>query len=205
LLREFIGRESIDDRGFIGRELFEAAPIPRLPKSPPALEGRGTDRAPMAPFCGPLELLNAGPRLPPTELLNPAPRLPAPMVGRCCDAPKVERCIPPVCPGLDTSAALAWRPFALNEPRLPARAPELKEPRFAALFPARIPALSDPRFPAASRTAHHRARKSVLRRDRCPGSPRSKYAGPCRRNSGRMNCAYSRQLVRRNPNAISRN
>jgi hypothetical protein len=150
LLREFIGRESIDDRGFIGRELFEAAPIPRLPKSPPALEGRGTDRAPIAPFCGPLELLNAGPRLPLTELLNPTPRLPAPMVGRCCDAPKVERCIPPVCPGLDTSAALACRPFALNEPRLPARAPELKEPRFAALFPARIPALSDPRFPAAT-------------------------------------------------------
>ena len=148
LLREFIGRESIDDRGLIGRELFEAAPIPRLPKSPPALEGRGTDRAPIAPFCGPLELLNAGPRLPPTELLNPAP--PAPMVGRCCDAPQVERCIPPVCPGLDTLAALACRPFALNEPRLPARAPESKEPRFAALFPARIPALSEPRFPAAT-------------------------------------------------------
>src|ERR1700675_1263252 len=71
----------------------------RLPKFPAVVGGRGTDREPVVPFCGP------------RELLNPGPRFAAPSVGRC---------VPPACPGLDRLLAFAPRAPELNEPRLPA-------------------------------------------------------------------------------------
>ena len=80
--RELMPRELIDDDGeddgeFTGRELIdpeliEPAPTPRPPKFPLAVGGRGTDREPIEPFCGPRELLNTGPRLVgPAVLLGP--------------------------------------------------------------------------------------------------------------------------------------
>ena len=137
----FMDREPMDDCGFIGRELMEPGPTPRLPKFPVEACGRGTDREPMDPFCGPRALLNAGPRLlAPTELLNP-PRL-APIAGRCCAPPNVGRCATAVWPGLDALPGPAFREFALNEPRLavlaPARAPAFSEPRLLAETAVRL-------------------------------------------------------------------
>ena len=81
-------------------------PIEREPKFP-ALGGRGTERAPIAPVIGlelGLELLNPG-----LELLNAGPRFALAIPGRC---------VAPTLPGLET--------FELKPPR----AAELKPPRF---------------------------------------------------------------------------
>ena len=110
--RELMPREPIADGEFTGRELIDPefidpAPKPRPPKFPLAVGGRGTDREPIEPFCGPRELLNTGPRLTGAAellgpelldrgLLNPGPRLAAPSDGRCCLLPFIGRCIPPV-------------------------------------------------------------------------------------------------------------
>jgi hypothetical protein len=93
LLREVsCGAEG--DLELIDLEFMDPSFMPRLPKLPLPLWGRGEERESMAPFCGPRTLFRTS-----------EPRLPADDIGRCSP------------PGL---TMLLARAPELNAPRLPA-------------------------------------------------------------------------------------